>query len=172
MTRRIVLTGPECSGKSTLARSLATALAAPCTPEAARLFAEAIHPTPLSAETVEPIARLAMRLADEAAAQHPAAIVHDTDLISTVVYARHYYGSCPAWIEQEARARLADQYLLCLPDLPWQADGVRDRPISRQSMLASFRAALAEFGAASVDISGFGAVRERAARRAVGLPEN
>ncbi len=171
MTRRIVLTGPECSGKTTLARALATALAAPCTPEAARLLAEALHPAPLSAETVEPIARLTMRLHDEAASHHPAAIVHDTDLISTVVYARHYYGSCPAWIEQDARARLADQYLLCLPDLPWQADGVRDRPLSRQSMLALFRAALTEFGASAVDISGHGAVRERTARRAVGLSE-
>ena len=55
-------------------------------------------------------------------------VVLDTDLLSTTVYAEHYYGACPEWIKRAARARMGSLYLLCEPDLPWSPDGVRDRP--------------------------------------------
>ena len=38
--------------------------------------------------------------------------IHDTDLVSTIVYSRHHYGDCPAWIVGEAKSRLSDLYLL------------------------------------------------------------
>jgi NadR type nicotinamide-nucleotide adenylyltransferase len=164
----VVVTGPESAGKTTLAAALAGHFGAPWTPEAARLFAESA-PEPLSAATVAPIARLAMRLADEAVAATPDAelIVHDTDLVSTVVYARHYYGAVEPWIVAEARARRGDLYLLAAPDLPWTADGVRDRPLQRDELFADFRAVLGEFGARVVEIRGTGAARLGAAVSAV-----
>lgn len=164
-TRRIVLTGPECSGKTTLAAALASVLGAPWTPEAAREVAEASGGE-LSAATVEPIARLSMALEDAALAARPPVLVRDTDLVSTVVYARHYYGAVPAWLEEEARARRADLYLLCRPDLPWTPDGVRDRPMHREALLADFRAALAAIGARVVEIHGTGPARLAAASAA------
>jgi len=165
---RVVLIGPEASGKTTLAAALAAHFGVPLTLEAARLFAEGHHET-LSAATVEPIARLSMQLEDDllAASPPPSLLVRDTDLISTVVYARHYYGSVPSWIEAEARARRGDLYLLCAPDLPWRADGVRDRPDARAELFAAFRDALAEFGARTVEIRGAPAARTHAAVSAV-----
>lgn len=163
---RVVLTGPECSGKTTLAALLAARFDAPWVPEASRRFVETT-PGELSAATVEPIARLAMRLEDEAQRDAPPLLFRDTDLVSTVVYARHYYGSCPAWIESEARVRRADLYLLGSPDLPWTPDGVRDRPLQREELFREFARALQEIGAPVVVLRGEGAARSAQAERAV-----
>lgn len=138
MTQRIVLTGPEATGKTTLAAALARRLGAPWLPEASRAYAEEVK-RELVAADVESIATRTMRAEDAALATHPPLLVLDTDLISTVVYARHYYGGSPGWVEDAARARRGDLYLLCAPDLPWTADGVRDRPANREECSPSSR---------------------------------
>lgn len=165
-TRRVVLIGPESTGKTTLAAELAAAFDAPWTPESARLLAEST-PEPLSAATIEPIARRCLALEDAALAAHPPLLIRDTDLVSTVVYAHHYYQHCPAWIDAEAQARLGDLYLLCAPDLPWTADGIRDRRDSRDSLFADFQRELTRRGARTVVIRGTGAARREAAIAAV-----
>jgi nicotinamide riboside kinase len=71
-----------------------------------------------------------------------------------MVYARHYYGDCPAWVEQAARERRADLYLLCEIDVPWIADPYRDREHLRDHMQALFAAALESLGARYVPIRG------------------
>lgn len=166
MTYHVVLTGPESSGKTSLAAHLGAVFAAPWLPEASRRFVET-DPRPLSADTVEPIAQLAIAMDDEARASEPALLIHDTDLVSTVVYARHYYGFCPAWIFAEAKARRADLYLLCLPDLPWEADGVRDRPAQRTELFAMFRETLQAIDATYTIVGGLGDARRSAAESAL-----
>ncbi len=154
--RRLVVTGSECTGKTTLARLLSDATGAPLLEEAARRYAERklADGLALTAGDVEPIARMAVteedRLLDELS---PPFIVHDTDLISTVVYARHYYGSCPEWIEVEARRRRGDLYLFCAPDIPWVSDGIRDEPRARERIHALFAATLGEFEAPVAPVS-------------------
>jgi len=117
------------------------------------------------------IARTHVRLAAEAARAAAEAgrtlVFFDQDLVSTVVYARHYYGACPHWIERLAAERRGDLYLLCAPDLPWKSDGVRDRPVAREEIHALFAAALAAAGARVVDVSGNGSARETIAAGAV-----
>ena len=163
---RIVVTGSECTGKTTLARKLAATFDAPWVPEAARARAES-KGTPLTAADVEPIARAHMAAADEAERQGERCLFLDTDLISTVVYARHYYGGCPAWIEREARLRRSDLYLLHHTDIPWTPDPSRDRGDQRREMHALFVSALREFGAIAVDVMGCGEAREAPAFAAV-----
>ncbi|AHG88490.1 hypothetical protein J421_0953 [Gemmatirosa kalamazoonensis] len=166
---RVVLTGPESTGKTELAGILARALDAPLSDEYAREYAES-HPA-LGPDDVEPIARGQIANEDRARAEAESRrrplVVHDTDLVSTVVYARHYYGDCPAWIVAAARARRADLYLLCVPDTPFEPDAVRDTPEARDALFTEFRAALDALGAEVVEISGDWAARERAARAAV-----
>ena len=91
----------------------------------------------------------------------------DTDLLSTVVYAKHYYGDCPAWIEEAAQARLADLYLLCDIDVPWIADPARDRPHARAELHAAFATQLERYGARYILVRGGWSAREAIAIAAV-----
>lgn len=136
------MTGPECTGKTTLAEALACELHVQWVPEYAREFALACN-NDIKAEDVETIARGQMANEDRATGD---VVILDTDLISTVVYARHYYGACPQWIEAEARKRRADLYLLLDTDLAWQPDAARDSGgDEREDLFDAFRAALDEF---------------------------
>ncbi len=163
---RVVVTGSECTGKTTLAQSLAERFGAPWVPEYARRYCET-KPAPLGPEDVEPIARGQVAEADAAEARATDLLVLDTDLLSTVVYARHYYGACPPWVEKAACARLGDLYLLCAPDLPWTADGVRDRGDAREEMHRLFAEELARAGALVIPVAGLGPGRTVAAAAVV-----
>jgi len=138
---RVVLTGSESVGKTTLAAELARHYAAEVVPEFVRDYA-ASRGAPLGFGDHGPIAKGQMALEDAAIARARTArtplVVQDTDLVSTVVYCDHYFGRCPLWIEEMARARLADLYLLLDIDVPWVADGVRDRGDRRPEMHAFF----------------------------------
>lgn len=150
----VVVTGSECTGKTMLTADLSAHFNAPTSPEYVREYLDT-KGAPLDAEDVSPIARGQMRVEDEASAAASALIIKDTDLISTVVYSRHYYGHCPAWIAQAAAGRLADLYLLLHPDVPWVADGLqRDRPEERTEMHERFRRQLEASGALVVNIAG------------------
>jgi NadR type nicotinamide-nucleotide adenylyltransferase len=162
-TKRIALIGPECTGKTELAQFLAQHLGVAISLEYAREYAEA-RANELTADDVEPIAHGESALLDRAIAAARGLVVHDTDLLSTVVYARHYYGSCPEWIEAEARMRCADHYLLLDTDLPWIADAARDAgDDAREDLFDAFRAALDEFACEWTIVSGDRDARQRAA---------
>jgi nicotinamide riboside kinase len=167
---RVCVTGPECTGKTTLARELAAWLGTEWVPEASRLYAERVN-RPLLAGDVAPIARehltLAERTASGARARAKAGLVLDTDLVSTIVYARHYYGAAPRWVESAERAHRADLYLLCDVDVPWQPDGIRDRPTDRDAMFSRFRHALERRHANMVVLRGGWPERSALARAAV-----
>ena len=152
----LTVTGSESTGKTTLARDLAQYFGAPWVPEFAREYAAAQHALgrTLDASDVEPIARGQIEAEDLGLATADGLLVLDTDLVSTVVYARHYYGDCPAWVEQAALERRADLYLLCDIDVPWVADPVRDVPHLREHIHALFATTLAALGARSVTIRG------------------
>jgi NadR type nicotinamide-nucleotide adenylyltransferase len=168
--RRIVITGSECTGKTTLARALARDLGAILVPEFARAYAES-KAGPLGAADVEPIARGQIRAEDEAIerarAEGNPLLVLDTDLVSTTVYARHYYGACPPWIDEAALARRGDLYLMCDVDVPWVSDAARDRPHHRDEIHAMFVDALERLGARWAPVRGLGDVRVDVARGAV-----
>lgn len=163
---RIVLTGSESTGKTTLAADLSRHYEALWLPEYVRGYLE-WKGQPLDASDVEPIARGQIAAQDQALEEAGRLLLLDTDLLSTVVYAEHYYGSCPEWIRAAAVVRRADVYLLCDIDVPWTNDPQRDRPQARCAMQALFREALETRGFPFVEICGGWRERFLAARAIV-----
>ena len=170
---RAVLIGPECTGKTWLAGELAARYRVPWAPEHAREYVDH-HDAALTYADVDPIGRGQQAGEDAAVTRAEAAgaplVVFDTDLVSTMVYSRHYYGDCPAWIEEAAASRLGEIYLLHHVDVPWVEDGhQREQPERREELFERFRAALLGLGARVADVAGPWEERRRLGVQAIDL---
>ena len=168
---RVVLIGPESTGKTWLAGELATHYAVPWATEHAREYVES-YEGPLGYAQVDAIGRGQKRGEDAAVARAielglPLVFL-DTDLVSTWVYSRHYFGDCPEWIEREARQRLGDLYLLHHVDVDWVRDGLqREQPERREELFERFRTAIESLDAPLSDVRGPWDERRRRAVQSV-----
>ncbi len=164
---RVVVTGSECTGKTTLARGLAEHYGTTSVDEAVREYVET-KGAPPEYEDVDAIARLHLAMADRDAKEAGEVLVFDTDLMSTWIYSHHYYGDCPGWIDSELGMRHGDLYLLAGIDVPWVADGnQRDRGHMREEMQALFRNELMRRGFPFLEIEGTHTARLRLATEAI-----
>ena len=159
---RVSLTGPESTGKSTLAAQLAVHFDTAYAPEYSRQYLAAR----LGAYTLadlEEIARGQLRH-EETAAVAAAALGRpvmfcDTDLLVMKVWAEHAFGICPAWMLAELRRPRYALTLLLDVDLPWQPDPLREHPHMRQHFMQVYRQELQLLGWPVVEISGIAGQR-------------
>lgn len=163
---RVVLTGSESTGKTTLAHRLAAHYGTVASREFVREYALA-RGNALGFDDLAPIAHGQMAAEDEVVARATRVVFLDTDLVSTAIYSRHYYDRCPAWLAAAAAERAADLYLLMDIDVPWVPDPARDRGDRRDEMHRLFRDGLAARHLPTVEISGDWDGRFAAAVRAV-----
>lgn len=148
--RRVVITGSECVGKTTLVAALASHYGVPGTTEFVRAYVKG-RPGPIEVADHSAIAAGQVSLEDRALRlairEGHRLLLLDTDLLSTVAYAHVYTGGCDPSIEQVARERVADAYLLLDIDVPWVPDDVRDQPDRRAEVHATFVRTLTRFQA-------------------------
>jgi len=130
---RVSLTGPESTGKSTLAARLAAHYNTSFAPEYAReyLAASGPHYTP---EDLEEIARGQLVAEATAAATAHRVVFCDTDLLVIKLWAEHAFGTCPEWVLKRIDQQQYDLVLLLGVDLPWQPDPLREHPHLRQQL--------------------------------------
>lgn len=159
---RVVLTGSESTGKTTLAARLAAHFGVEWVPEYVREFVERKGAAPDFADHAE-IARGQVVLEDRYVARASGLLVQDTDVLSTAVYAEHYFERSLPWLFEMAHARRPDLYLLMDIDVPWAPDPQRDRGERRAEMHALFQEAVIGTGAPWALISGVGDARLEAA---------
>lgn len=143
---KIVLFGPESTGKSTLSELLARHYNTVWVPEYAREYLQ--NKWNNQRKTCEqkdliPIAIGQMVLENELAKKADKILICDTDLLETKVYSEEYYGGfVDPDLNKAASESQYDLYLLSYIDTPWEADDLRDRPTRREEMFQAFERAL------------------------------
>lgn len=126
---KIVLTGPESTGKTTLAEQLATAFEVEWLPEFAREYIGNLE-RPYIFEDLKKIAKgqidAEVQFLAEAKKQQSELIFFDTDLITIKIWSDDKFGKTEEWILNQIQNRSYDFYLLCKPDLDWEFDPQRE----------------------------------------------
>ena len=166
--RKIVITGAECSGKSTLTEDLAKHYGVPWVPEMARLYLDGLY-RPYDESDLLKIAELQLTTEDERQSESPRAplLVCDTDAITIRIWGEEKYGRSDAWIVQQTEERPYDLWLLCRPDIPWVYDPQRENPHDRDRLFAVYEKTLKALGKQYVIIEGGRQERLRQAKAAV-----
>ena len=144
--KKIVVIGPESTGKSTLCEQLAAHYHTGWVPEYAREHLTT-HGTVYQYEDLLTIAKGQLALEDAATDRilkgqgltgkagladpglaETRLLFIDTDMYVMKVWSEFVFGKCDPWILGQILLRKYDGYLLCRTDLPWTADELREYP--------------------------------------------
>ena len=130
---KIIVIGPESSGKTTLCNELSKHFNLPFSKEYAREYLENLN----SNYTQDDLLKIAKgQLQTENGLQ-----LLDTDLITLKIWSEYKYGSCDNWILTQIEKQKTENrfYLLCSPDIPWQADKQRENPNNREELFKIYK---------------------------------
>jgi len=162
---KIVVTGPESTGKSTLSKALAQAFDAIWVPEYARKYLDQLN-RPYQQQDLLKIAR--GQVESEYQLQQQASInICDTDLTVIKIWSEYKYGNCHPWINEHLRENRADLYLLSYPDLAWEPDPQRENPLDRNELFDLYQSLLMDLQVEYKVIKGVGKERLDHAKRVV-----
>jgi HTH-type transcriptional regulator, transcriptional repressor of NAD biosynthesis genes len=143
---KVVLFGPESSGKTSLSEHLARYYNTVWVPEFARDYLQQKWNNKRKTcekEDFIPIAIGQMALENKLAEKADKILICDTDLLETKVYSEEFYdGFVDEILERAAIENSYDLYLLTYIDTPWEKDDLRDRPEQRLEMFSAFENAL------------------------------
>ncbi len=130
---RIIITGAESSGKSTLAEHLGRQFNLPYALEYARCYLEKNGPD----YDLDLLIRLSgLHLEYQQTEVDPAVPIgiFDTDMINFKIWAEEVFGHCPDQVLDRIEKESSHVYLLCKPDLPWEPDLLRENPDDRDML--------------------------------------
>lgn len=131
---RIILTGPESTGKTELAFALAERYKTLYIPEYAREYIENLE-RPYVYDDLKQIAKHQIHRMEAFSSRNLKIFFIDTYLIITKVWFEWVYNKYPAWLDKEIRKTECDLYLLCRPDIPWFPDNVRENGGEKRAQL-------------------------------------
>ena len=152
---KIVIIGPESTGKSTLSRELAAHFNAPWVPEYAREYIDQLD-RPYTFDDLLAIAKGQVKLEDEMAAEAEDKLFCDTDLRVIKVWSEHRYKQTHEWIKQQIQTREYSLYLLTAIDIPWAEDPQREHadPAMREYFMQVYENEMRASGVPWKKISG------------------
>lgn len=156
--KKIAITGPESTGKSSICEALHLHFGGLVVPEYAREFLSN-KADRYTFEDVEFIAREQLKREQSAFEAQHKFLFCDTDLLVIRIWMEHVFGKCPQWIIDESLGKQYDLTLLMNIDLPWEDDPLREHPHQRELLFQKYLDALKDSGRPFAIVSGNGAER-------------
>ncbi len=157
--KRIVLYGPESTGKSTLSQQLALHYNTAQVSEFARDYLQDKYDKSGAVcdyKDIVPIAIGQRQAENEALKEASRWLFCDTDLLETYVYSLIYFDQVPPALEKALSVSHYHHYLLMDIDTPWTPDDLRDKPNDRKLLFDKFEDTLKKFELPYTIISGLG----------------
>lgn len=155
MLKKIVVIGPESTGKSTLSAALAQGLNTLWVPEYARSYLEQ-KGGHYQYEDLLAIAKGQLECEHQLAQEAKNFLICDTDLYVLKVWSEHKYGKTDPFILHNIARQKYDAYILCGIDMPWEADPLREHPdeAMRRYFFALYKDIVVQSGLPFVIVSG------------------
>jgi NadR type nicotinamide-nucleotide adenylyltransferase len=156
MLKKVVIIGPESTGKSMLSEQLAKHYDTKWVPEYAREYLLK-HGKNYSYDDLLTIANGQLALEDKVSSEVNNSLVFiDTDMYVMKVWCEFVFGKCHRFILDQIIERKYDLYLLCNVDLEWVKDELREYPDlkSRLRLYYMYKDIMVNQSAPWVDISG------------------
>jgi NadR type nicotinamide-nucleotide adenylyltransferase len=150
---KIAIVGPESTGKTVLAESLARHFQTEWVPEYARDYLDIIR-RPYTKDDLETIAIEQLNLENQLEKRANRLLFCDTTLLVIKIWCEFKYRNCPEWIIDEVKHRHYDLHLLTATDIPWTPDPLREHPNVREFLYNLYRNELENLGIDYVEIRG------------------
>ena len=155
--KKIVVIGPESTGKSTLCEQLAKHYNTEWVKEYAREYLLE-HGTDYTFDDLLTIAKGQLNLEDNSTSnnEQQSTLFIDTDMYVMKVWCEFVFNKCHRWILDQIAERKYNLYLLCNVDLPWVKDELREYPDleSRQKLYHIYKDIIVNQHVPWIDISG------------------
>ena len=128
---KIVITGPESSGKTTLLNDINNKWNFTIIPEYARIYIDKLN-RPYNYDDILEIAKGQIALEDNSEYSGGSTLLFaDTDLLTLQIWCEYKYNKCHPFIIEKLKINLPDLYLICSPKIPWEFDSQRENPHDR-----------------------------------------
>ena len=163
--KRIVVTGPESTGKTTLAKQLSEVFKCPLVGEYARTYLDNLKKT-YSQEDLVYIAKGQFDM-QKKILKESNLLICDTDLLTIKIWSEFKYGNCDPWIVKYLVNNLPDLYLICYPDLKWEYDPQRENPNDGMELFEIYLAEIKKLEVPFQIIKGLGEKRTEKGVKAV-----
>lgn len=153
MIKKIAITGPESTGKSTLSEALAINFDTVWVPEFARGYLEKLG-RPYEEADLLKIAKGQVALQQKMEASSSKYLICDTELLVMKIWSEHKYDRCHPWILKKLDEIKYDLYILPYIDIPWQEDPLREHPDLREYFYDKYKAELLSRDANFIEVNG------------------
>jgi nicotinamide riboside kinase len=166
LIKKIVITGPESSGKTTLASLLAKEYDTNLVGEYAREYLEKLE-RPYELDDVVIMAKEQLSLEQNATSE---LTILDTDLTVFAIWIKEKYKQEIDWIEEHLKNSKNKIYFLCDTDVEWEEDNLREHPslADRKKLFENYKNLLEKYQLSYHIISGDLHARLKKCREIIG----